>query len=169
MFLYVYLEKDVGGKKKKKSKMSLRRKIQSGQHWDRMSESDVIGELWTVSSAVNFRSNVERLSNYSDRLDEKILPTISDVTYDDLNRDLAQVKTKISIRESAIICVINMRYLYTKKKKKKILPVSETANVRRTFSTATHNFRFHRSLLSRLLRASRESMDVRYRLSNFRN
>ena len=101
---------------KKKSKMSLRRKIQSGQHWDRMSESDVIGELWTVSSAVNFRSNVERLSNYSDRLDEKILPTISDVTYDDLNRDLAQVKTKISIRESAIICVINMRYLYKKKK-----------------------------------------------------
>ena len=74
--------------------MSLRRKIQSGQHWDRMSESDVIGELWTVSSAVNFRSNVERLSNYSDRLDEKILPTISDVTYDDLNRDLAQVKNE---------------------------------------------------------------------------
>ena len=96
MFLYVYLEKDVEGKKK--SKMSLRRKIQSGQHWDRMSESDVIGELWTVSSAVNFRSNVERLSNYSDRLDEKILPTISDVTYDDLNRDLAQVNAKISIR-----------------------------------------------------------------------
>ena len=116
MFLYVYLEKDVGWGKKK-SKMSLRRKIQSGQHWDRMSESDVIGELWTVSSAVNFRSNVERLSNYSDRLDEKILPTISDVTYDDLNRDLAQVKTKISIRESAIICVINMRYLYEKKNK----------------------------------------------------
>ena len=98
MFLYVYLEKDVGWGKKKKSKMSLRRKIQSGQHWDRMSESDVIGELWTVSSAVNFRSNVERLSNYSDRLDEKILPTISDVTYDDLNRDLAQVNAKISIR-----------------------------------------------------------------------
>ena len=96
MFLYVYLEKDVEGKKK--SKMSLRRKIQSGQHWDRMSESDVIGELWTVSSAVNFRSNIERLSNYSDRLDEKILPTISDVTYDDLNRDLAQVNAKISIR-----------------------------------------------------------------------
>ena len=93
MFLYVYLEKDVGWGKKK-SKMSLRRKIQSGQHWDRMSESDVIGELWTVSSAVNFRSNVERLSNYSDRLDEKILPTISDVTYDDLNRDLAQVKNE---------------------------------------------------------------------------
>ena len=169
MFLYVYLEKDVGwGKKKKKSKMSLRRKIQSGQHWDRMSESDVIGELWTVSSAVNFRSNVERLSNYSDRLDEKILPTISDVTYDDLNRDLAQVNAKISIR----VVGNYSRYKYEisiHKKKIKILPVSETANVRRTFSTATHNFRFHRSLLSRLLRASRESMDVRYRLSNFRN
>ena len=116
MFLYVYLEKDVGWGKKK-SKMSLRRKIQSGQHWDRMSESDVIGELWTVSSAVNFRSNVERLSNYSDRLDEKILPTISDVTYDDLNRDLAQVKTKISIRESAIICVIKYEISIRKKKK----------------------------------------------------
>ena len=119
MFLYVYLEKDVGWGKKKKSKMSLRRKIQSGQHWDRMSESDVIGELWTVSSAVNFRSNVERLSNYSDRLDEKILPTISDVTYDDLNRDLAQVNAKISIR----VVGNYLRYKYEisiqKKKKKK--------------------------------------------------
>ena len=119
MFLYVYLEKDVGWGKKKKSKMSLRRKIQSGQHWDRMSESDVIGELWTVSSAVNFRSNVERLSNYSDRLDEKILPTISDVTYDDLNRDLAQVNAKISIR----VVGNYLRYKYEisihKKKKSK--------------------------------------------------
>ena len=117
MFLYVYLEKDVGWGKKKKSKMSLRRKIQSGQHWDRMSESDVIGELWTVSSAVNFRSNVERLSNYSDRLDEKILPTISDVTYDDLNRDLAQVNTKISIR--VVGNYLRYKYEISIQKKKK--------------------------------------------------